>query len=121
MKNWPEASSLDEKVPSIISYKVADSWGYQVRPGDISFTWFKLGLAQQKRSGEHDDPFLKRAIGSRLIETPVGEEFQDLCVDYLREVYRWALKRIEDERGGPETFKKSCSGSFWPRQPDGRT
>ncbi|KAH8817272.1 hypothetical protein F5884DRAFT_246530 [Xylogone sp. PMI_703] len=103
------------KVPSRIAYaseqpvpknpKLAASknlksgvyWGYGVKAGMKSYSWTKLLLDKSAETEMYDDPSLKHGLGSGMFELPPGTSAQKVCQDYLAEVYKFTVARLEKQ------------------------
>lgn len=81
-----------EKAPSVIAYaddnpqQRGNLWGSFVKPGTVSYSWFKLLLDNGTDPAEYDDPLLQEVVGSQLLALPPGKTAQDLVTDFLRPV-----------------------------------
>ena len=83
--------SLLQKTPSVIAYaedneKQGDeNWiGTMVKPGSVSYSWFKLRLDENTPVADFDDPLLKEVLGSKIMELPEGKTAEDVMTDYLK-------------------------------------
>jgi hypothetical protein len=92
-----------EKVPSRIAYKAEnegfeeDQWGYEVEPGQKSYTWFKLLLDTNAMATEFDNPHLQKMQnkeGNGLLRTPRDKTAQDVASDYLTFVYKHVVAKL---------------------------
>jgi len=89
-----------DKVPTELSYdgdKV--TWGYQLPPGAPRFGCFKLLLDAKTGKTKFDDPNLGACIDSgnpnARLALPRGKNATDLTEDYLRELYKHLMNRLE--------------------------
>ncbi|OKL57977.1 hypothetical protein UA08_06780 [Talaromyces atroroseus] len=91
--DWPGCSGYQEKAPSVLTYDLSKpenpkviAWGYMTKSSEITYTWFKLGLAEGQVPSEHDDALLFETLGS--IRCPPDMTFRKLVTDYLAQFYR---------------------------------
>lgn len=112
IENWPDPGSLNRtsnKVPSAISYEKDDldkvaSWGfhairnqqYKSSTETETFTWFKL-LLQTPHTGAEEIPDDLEKLKA-LLRKYKKTAFQ-VSVDYLRELWRYALDQIRRTLG----------------------
>lgn len=101
-RKWPGSSGQQDKTPSILTYDFSDpdypkvkSWGYTATPSATTYTWFKLGLAENEAASEHDDELLHRGMGK--LQHPLDKEFSDLATDYLSHLYEHFLSTLRED------------------------
>jgi hypothetical protein len=108
IKSWPGSSYTALKTPTTIAYAnepanrgkiTQNQWGFQVTPRMKSYQWTKLLLDKDIDLTEFDDPSLKELYGDGLLTVPVGKSAKDVCEDYLREVYKFTMEKLEKEIG----------------------
>lgn len=123
IQNWPGCASWSDvscKTPSRIAYShenaslETNQWGFAVSSKMISYSWTKLLLYQGPSCTEIDDPVLnltdssdedfgsvthqhlvERIYDSSLMSLPEGIPAQQVCIDYLREVYKFTMATLE--------------------------
>ena len=92
-----------EKVPTRIAYKAEnegfeeDKWGYEVEPGQKSYTWFKLLLDSNALATEFDNPYLQKMQskeGHGLLRTPREKTAEDVAADYLAFLYKHIMAKL---------------------------
>ena len=97
-----------EKVPSKVAYASEnpklkeDAYGFAVKPGQISCSWWKLRLCEDFSSTEWDDETLRKATGqgsSKLIHIPDGKTPEDVASDFLRYLYGRVLHVLKVQMG----------------------
>lgn len=71
------------------------SWGYNIKPGAIAYSWTKLLLDDQAAATEFDDPQLRSILDSGLLRLPPGKTAQEVTTDYLRELYKHTMSFLE--------------------------
>ena len=91
--------AFQDKVPSVIGYAQdnswsEDRWGYSIKPGESSFTWFKLRLDEATDPAAYDDPVLQQFISNGLVRLPEGKTATDVATDYLRFLYNHVLESL---------------------------
>lgn len=93
--------SFQDKVPSVIGYAVdnpsyvgEDRWGYQIKPGDTSFGWWKLLLDECCEPQQWDDPELLKVIGDGTVRLPSGKTAQEVATDYLRFIHEHTIGQL---------------------------
>lgn len=101
---WPDHSFTEWKTPTRIAYAEENTekihqtqWGFQVGPGLRSYSWTKLLLDKKVDLSEFDDPLLKNLYGGNILTLPTNKSAQDLCEDFLRELYNYTVTRLEKE------------------------
>ena len=96
-------SDLLEKVPTRIAYAEEnngkDAWGYMVKPGMVSYSWFKLLLDEDTEAAEHDDKLLSQSAGVGMFQLPEGKTPRDVTEDYLTYLYRHILTKLGEVIG----------------------
>jgi len=100
LQNWPH--NLGQwKTPTVISYKSENPhdrqgpdvrWGGGVNSTMISCSWTKLLLDTSTETQDYDDPSLQNAGGSALFHLPPGKSAQQVCQDFLTEIYRHLMQ-----------------------------
>ncbi|KAH7304134.1 hypothetical protein B0I35DRAFT_152542 [Stachybotrys elegans] len=60
-----------------------------------SCSWTKLLLDTSAETQEYDDPSLGNAAGSVLFHLPAGKSAQQVCQDFLAQVYRHVMQALE--------------------------
>lgn len=73
------------------------AWGYGTKSSADTYTWFKLGLAQDQGQDIFDDKLLYNGLGS--IKCPASLTYEDLATDYLRAFYEHLLAKIKEQEG----------------------
>ncbi|KUL88361.1 hypothetical protein ZTR_05059 [Talaromyces verruculosus] len=73
------------------------AWGYGTKSSTDTYTWFKLGLAQDQGQEIFDDTLLYNGLGS--IKCPANLTYDDLATDYLRSFYEHLLEKIQEQEG----------------------
>ena len=96
VSKWPGMLETRDKVPSIIAYDDSntEAWGYDVKPGMVSSSWFKLGMTESGIPASLDDPLLVQAVGKSLLRIPEGKTAEELCQDYLTSLYQYIVNRL---------------------------
>jgi molecular chaperone DnaK (HSP70) len=95
VNKWPGMQETRDKVPSIIAYDDnSHSWGYEVSPTMVSSSWFKLGMTESGIPAARDDPLLIQSVGKGLLRIPEGKTAEDLCRDYLTNLYQYVINRL---------------------------
>ncbi|KAM3505005.1 hypothetical protein MY11210_008142 [Beauveria gryllotalpidicola] len=103
VQNWPQAAG-QSKTPTIISYKRENPkdrlgpevrWGGDVKDNMMSCMWTKLLLDTSEETEEYDDPSLQEAAGSVLFHVPPGMSAQQVCQDFLAQIYRHVMKVLK--------------------------
>jgi hypothetical protein len=110
---WPDHRFTEWKTPTRIAYAHENSnkishaqWGFQVGPGLRSYSWTKLLLDKKVDLTEFDDPLLKDLYGGNLLTLPVNKTAQDVCEDFLRELYKYTVQKLEKELSA-EVFRRT--------------
>jgi hypothetical protein len=76
-------------------------WGFDVPPDKISYSWTKLLLDSSAESTTHDDPALmEKLLGRGWMQLPPNKTAQDVCRDYLSQVYQYAIFKLEELNPG---------------------
>lgn len=65
-----------------------------VQPGMVSCSWTKLLLDMNAEPTVHDDPELLSAIDEGMFRLPKNKSSQDVCADFLRELYSHLVGRL---------------------------
>lgn len=99
-------------MPSVIAYASENqSWGpggrkstqdvigFEVQPGMVCYTWWKLDLAKDARQTEYDDPLLLSAVGKGIGRLPKGKTAEDVAADFLRLFRQIVMKDIASKIG----------------------
>jgi hypothetical protein len=95
-----QQSNNMEKVPTRIAYAWQNPrlkknvWGYQVKPGMISCSLFKLLLDEDSEVKPQDDTLLQSQSRYKC-ELPRGKTVVDVTTDYLTFVYEHILHKVE--------------------------
>ena len=95
-----QQSNNMEKVPTRIAYAWQNPglkknvWGYQVKPGMISCSLFKLLLDEDGEVKPQDDTLLQSQSRYKC-ELPQGKTVVDVTADYLTFVYEHILHKVE--------------------------
>jgi hypothetical protein len=102
--SWPgEPATAYWKVPTRIAYKRENAklsknkWGFEVHPKLISYSWTKLLLDKNAYVGEYDDPALSDMAGQGMMKLPDFRKAEEVCEDFLRELYIYLTSKLEDE------------------------
>lgn len=105
INNWPGKPG-ECKTPTRIAYKsenndlTEDLWGYKANASLISCSWTKLQLDNDSKEDEHDDPRLKEAaskVDGAIFHVPQEKKPADVCEDYLRHLYEFFVKRLQEK------------------------
>lgn len=94
MDDWPNpraANATHEKVPTIISYENGkpNSWGYNVKPGEQSFRWFKVFLDPAQLKKQAAEP----VVASMRMMEKLQKTVDEVIVDYMR--FLWAYTKAD--------------------------
>lgn len=117
---WPNASSaaeLLEKVPSRIAYPFENDniteikWGYEVEAGMKSYSWFKLLLDANAAKTDFDTDALTGQLQKGLMDLPAGKDAQEVVTDYLTELHKYTMTRLE--RAFSADILKARRIDFW--------
>ncbi|KAE9990671.1 hypothetical protein EG327_001066 [Venturia inaequalis] len=123
IKDWPgpnKHQSETEKTPSRIAYATdnrpfidANKWGFQVTSNLTSYSWTKLLLDNSKASLQDDPDIAKIATneGAGFLGLPNGYEAEDVCRDFLSEIYKYMLHHL-NQRLSRETVSMTPF-EFW--------
>lgn len=132
VSNWPSHREHTWKAPTTIAYaheneKIKrNQWGFEVTPGLKQYTWTKLLLDRKAQLTQHDDPLLRDLYGDGLLKLPDHKTAQDVAEDYLRELYKFTVSKLESELS-PEVFRTmpmECwitMPAIWSHQAQGAT
>lgn len=102
IRTWPGRDG-EWKVPSRIAYAHENTksglanknaWGYEIDPNMVSCSWTKLLLDMTAVHSTHDDPALQFAVDQGMLRTPHNYTAQQVCGDYLKEVYQYVIARL---------------------------
>ncbi|RYO94325.1 hypothetical protein DL766_000602 [Monosporascus sp. MC13-8B] len=103
LQNWPHIAG-QSKTPTVISYKSENPhdrrgpevrWGADVKDTMTSCSWTKLLLDTSAETQEYNDPSLQNAAGSILFHRPAGKSAQQVCQDFLTQVYRHVMQALK--------------------------
>ncbi|KAH7385573.1 hypothetical protein DE146DRAFT_759800 [Phaeosphaeria sp. MPI-PUGE-AT-0046c] len=132
IKTWDDDRGSD-KVPSIISYVDGDpaTWGYSAEDGPTTFAWFKLLLDYEalpeniKNSARVQDVYSKLSGWSSSCKDPIQDAMK-VAVDYLRFLWKHALKVILHEHGQTWAIGMACKvvitrPAIWTQKASART
>ena len=106
LNQW--ASMTMEKVPTRVAYAAEnrnlseDAYGFDVGPGHVSCSFFKLMLCKEFSSAEWDDEILRKVTAegsSKLIHVPKGKTAEDVAANYLGFLYDRTLKSLKNMMG----------------------
>jgi hypothetical protein len=116
---WPGRPYPESKVPSRIAYpsengsKISQiQWGFKVSPGLVSYSYTKLLM---------DRSIPPDSLDHEALRLPKGKTAQEVCEDYLRELYQFLIRKLEKELSA-EIFRRTpmefCMTlpSIWPDQ-----
>lgn len=98
INQWPGTSDVASKVPTRIAYESEnnemgfDKWGYTVSAAHESYSWTKLLLDKSTILTGFDDPSLRDLMGSGMMRLPAHKSAQQVCNDFLAELYRHVVK-----------------------------
>ena len=91
-------SDVLEKVPTRLAYPFEnggkEAWGYQVKPGMVSYSWFKLMLDEETDLAEYDDPLLRQSAAMGFNKLPPGKDQKDVTADFLRYLYNHVMGKL---------------------------
>jgi len=118
IKNWPGGGEGNLKTPSRLAYPDETrtgpkntKWGFDVPPNKTSYSWTKLLLDPSAKSTTHDDPALmEKVFGQGWMKLPPGKTAQDVCRDYLAQVYQYTMFKLEAMYPGALEFTPM---EFW--------
>ncbi|KAE9368265.1 actin-like ATPase domain-containing protein [Stipitochalara longipes BDJ] len=108
IKSWPGYPYVALKAPSVIAYAheeknrgkiTQNQWGFQVTPKLRSYQWTKLLLDDDIDLTEFDDKSVKELHGDGFLALPRGKTAKDVCADYLAELYKCMMAKLEKELG----------------------
>ncbi|KAF2723145.1 hsp70-like protein [Polychaeton citri CBS 116435] len=99
---WPSKNG-ECKAPTRIAYAVEnqqyqldeDLWGYAVEPEFVACSWTKLLLDINTNESQFDDPKLREAIDQGILRLPFGKTPQQICQDYLRQLYLHLMSQLQ--------------------------
>jgi hypothetical protein len=101
---WPGRPYPESKVPSRIAYPSENEnkigqiqWGFKVSPGLVSYSYTKLLMDRSIPPDSLDHEAL------RLLK---GKTAQEVCEDYLRELYQFLMRKLEKELSA-EIFRRT--------------
>ncbi|KAK8212751.1 hypothetical protein IWZ01DRAFT_541403 [Phyllosticta capitalensis] len=104
INQWPGTSDVASKVPTRIAYESEnnemgfDKWGYTVSAAHESYSWTKLLLDKSTILTGFDDPSLRDLMGSGMMRLPAHKSAQQVCNDFLAELYRHVVKSCVGSR-----------------------
>jgi hypothetical protein len=90
------------KTPTHIAYEAGETshlWGYQVESHSNLCAWMKYHLDQDSPVTRYDDPRLVEAMKNGLLSIPSTKSPEDVTTDYLSEVFKFTMKRLETAYG----------------------
>lgn len=100
--NGGEEGTL-QKAPSRVAYSSEnrfsdgkDKWGYEVKPGMVACSWFKLLLDSSTKKSDFDDDQLYRSEEEGLLRLPPGKSAKEVTSDFLRHLYHHTLNILRD-------------------------
>jgi molecular chaperone DnaK (HSP70) len=102
LQNWPHIAG-QSKTPTVISYKSENPqdrrgpevrWGADVKDTMTSCSWTKLLLDPSTETQQYDDPSLRNAGKPTLFHLPAGKSAQQVCQDFLTQVYRHVIHAL---------------------------
>jgi molecular chaperone DnaK (HSP70) len=100
------SSAFQDKVPSVLGYALdnadyggEDRWGYQIKPGDVSYAWWKLLLDNDCEPQKWDDPELRKVVGNGVVRLPQGKSAQEVATDYLRFIHKHIFAQLRELLG----------------------
>ncbi|KAI9866990.1 MAG: hypothetical protein M1813_000388 [Trichoglossum hirsutum] len=107
IQDWPGPSREAEvtyKTPTRIAYPTegnerfctSNTIGYSVTPKMKSHSWFKL-LLDRSAATRFDDPSLRDTEGPGILRLPRGKTAQEVCADYLREIFQTVMSKLEKQ------------------------
>ena len=108
-----------EKVPTRIAYSwqnltlKKNVWGYQVKPGMISCSLFKLLLDEDSEVKPQDDTLLQSRSRYKCV-LPPGKTVVDVTTDYLTFIYEHILHKVEILLG-PELMRRTMFDFYFTK------
>lgn len=110
MSRWPGASEdAAKKTPTRIAYAAenddltSNTWGFDVKPKSVSYSWTKLLLDKNALPSEYDDLFSSREVDEGMMRLPSNRNARQVCEDFLHELYLHFIKEAKQTLG-PEAY-----------------
>jgi len=91
------SSNFETQVPSRIAYgpRSEITWGSNTTPGSTVYCWTKLLLDRYASTTSFDDEGLTEVDGAGLLKTLPGKTPEDVVADFLTQLYREMMVKLE--------------------------
>jgi hypothetical protein len=119
IEQWSGGARSDnrssKKVPSRICYDYPITWGFNIEPGSLAYSWTKLLLDRRADTTNFDDHRLREIFSSGLLQTPPGKSPEDVVTDYLTQLYKHVMEFLAKKFS--EGVLRATAIKFWFTRP----